>query len=99
MFVNFYDVVEDAEARIWEELANAKRDVDVRADEIGLDPRAGRVFVTKDAIVVSGRTGPIEYYGGFEYVDETNTATVGAFTIYFSNDERVEKAIDYYFNR
>ena len=92
--VKIADIIEEAEMRIYEAIATAPH---VRADEVGLDFRAGFLYVTEEAIIVEGYPWPIQYYGGFEYVNEADTETIGVFTIYFNNDERVEKAIEYYF--
>ena len=72
----------------------------VRADKIGLDPRAGYVWVDQENDIIvcndnSRRT--LDYYGGFEYVDSCAVTKFGDLTIYSGyDDERVCEAIEYY---
>ena len=44
----------------------------VGARDAGLDYRCGRVYISVDEnwIAVEGSTRSIDYYGGFEYIDE-----------------------------
>ena len=71
--------------------------VRVRADEIGLDHRAGYVFVSveEDWIAVRG-AGSIDYYGGFEYVDHNYRETILDFTFFSGGCSRVDDALEYY---
>jgi len=88
------DVIYDAEKAVAEYLQeNGAR---VSAREVGLDLRAGRLYVTEDAIVVQGHTGSLEYYGGFEYVDADYKTQVGEYTIYYADDERVAGCLEIY---
>lgn len=66
----------------------------VKADKIGLDPRAGWVFVNEDCIIVEGGTRSIDYYGGFEYVDESSRTQLGDYVVFDCSDDRVQEAID-----
>lgn len=74
----------------------------VSAAKIGLDVRAGYVYVDveEQCIVVEGSSGSLDYYGGFEYVPEENTTSIGQFKVYMAEGltgeycERVVDAID-----
>ena len=73
--------------------------VEVSAEDIGLDRRAGRVFVSwqeRWVAVASNSSRLIEYYGGFEYIDQENKTTVGRYTFYDDGSDRVDECIDYY---
>ncbi len=71
----------------------------IRAENIGLDRRASVVYVSEDGIVVHNRyRQALEYYGGFEYVDKDYVITVGEYTFYAVEDNRVASAVQFYFN-
>jgi len=89
-----YDIVSDAEERVREWLdENGER---LRADAVGLDRRAGNIWVTEDAVIVTeSNRGSLEYYGGFEYVSKESKTRVGEFTIYYAEeDERVSEVVE-----
>lgn len=95
-FSNIFDMVDEmndiAERTVRETMEPC------RADELGLDRRAGyNLFVNEDCIAVEGSTGSLEYYGGFEYVDKDYVRKVGDWTFYFNDSERVEECIMYYY--
>lgn len=72
----------------------------VRADKIGLDSRAGAVYVDVDNdLIITGHHNvrSLEYYGGFEYIDDEATMSVGEFKIYgIEQNDRVEDALEFY---
>ena len=71
--------------------------VRVSAEAVGLDSRAGYVFVSTEEgwiAAVAGNVRSLEYYGGFEYVDDK--LSVGEMTFYSSDSRRVADAIEYY---
>jgi len=74
----------------------------IRADEIGLDRRAGFVYIDTDTkvIIAEGHNiRSLEYYGGFEYVDNDSTQTIGQFKIYgVEETSRVQRALEFYRN-
>lgn len=71
--------------------------VRVSAEAVGLDHRAGYVFVsTEEGWIASMNTRTLEYYGGFEYIGEEYRVTVGEITFYSSDHSRVADAIEYY---
>ena len=71
--------------------------VRVSAEAVGLDHRAGYVFVSTEEgwiAAVAGNVRSLEYYGGFEYVDDK--LSVGEMTFYSNDSRRVADAIEYY---
>lgn len=73
----------------------------VRSREVGLDNRAGSVFVDVDnelIITKAHNAHSLEYFGGFEYIDDGNTATIGDFKIYGlkESDSRIQRCIEIY---
>ena len=77
--------------------SNAAR---VSAEAVGLDSRAGYVFVSTEEgwiAAVAGNVRSLEYYGGFEYVDDK--LSIGEMTFYSSDSSRVADAIEYYNNK
>ena len=74
--------------------------VRVDAEEIGLDSRAGYVFLsTEEGWVASRNTRSLEYYGGFEYIGEDYKVTVGEMTFYSEEHSRVADALEYFKNK
>ena len=72
---------------------------EVTPKEIGLDSRAGyRFFINEDYIAVSrGNRRSLDYYGGFEYVDEEHVTVLGDYVFYSTDDERVQGHLDEFF--
>ena len=72
---------------------------EVTPKEIGLDSRAGyRFFINEDYIAVSrGNRRSLDYYGGFEYVDEEHITVLGDMVFYSSDDERVQDHLNEFF--
>ena len=69
----------------------------VRAEDVGLDHRAGYLFIsTEEGWIASRNTRSLEYYGGFEYIGEEYRVVVGEITFYSSDHSRVADAIEYY---
>lgn len=97
----------DSESNIWtlrqdiEEIIEAKiESADlVKADKIGLDPRAGKVYVFQDEQTIAVKKGhnqrSLEYYGGFEYIDEDCKFEVGDY-VFYEDCDRVLNALDYF---
>mgnify|MGYP003140703993 CR=1 FL=1 len=71
--------------------------VEVFANELGLDYRIGRVYVSleEDWVAVKGGTRMIEYYGGFEYIDPEFKTAIGCVTFYEEAD-RVSSCLEHY---
>lgn len=72
---------------------------EVTPKEVGLDPRAGyNIFINEDYIAVSkGNRRTLDYYGGFEYVDEEHVTVLGDMVFYSADDERVQDHLDEFF--
>ena len=72
---------------------------EVTPKEIGLYPRAGyNLFINEDYIAVSkGNRRTLDYYGGFEYVDEEYVTVLGDMVFYSADDERVQDHLDEFF--
>ena len=72
----------------------------VNADQLGLDIRAGyRLYVDENYIVVHvNNARPLDYYGGFEYVDSSCVQIIGDYKFYSSEDDRVQGHIEHYFH-
>ena len=69
----------------------------VSAEDVGLDRRAGYLFIsTEEGWIASRNTRSLEYYGGFEYIGEEYRVTVGEITFYSSDHSRGADAIEYY---
>jgi hypothetical protein len=64
------------------------------ASRLGLDERCGMLWVDEDTIV-SYTGSRLDYYGGFEYIKEgEGRTTLGEFTFYSSEHNRVADAIE-----
>jgi len=64
------------------------------ASRLGLDERCGMLWVDEDTIV-SYTGSRLDYYGGFEYIKEgEGRTTLGDFTFYSSESDRVADAIE-----
>lgn len=69
----------------------------VSAEAVGLDARAGYLFISaEEGWIASRNTRSLEYYGGFEYIDFDYRVTVGEITFYSADSSRVADAIQYY---
>lgn len=70
----------------------------VKGDAIGIDRRAGYcLYVNEYYIAVETRQrASLDYYGGFEYVDEQCVTVVGDYVFYSHDDERVAEAIAFW---
>ena len=64
------------------------------ASRFGLDDRCGMLWCDEDTIVAY--TGSrLDYYGGFEYIKEgQGRTTVGEYTFYTTDSERVADALE-----
>lgn len=72
---------------------------EVTPKDVGLDTRAAyRLFINESFIAVSkGNRRTLDYYGGFEYVDEENVTVLGDYVFYSADDERVQGHLDEFF--
>lgn len=84
----------DLEFMIEEKLTNIKNQMElVKAQDVGLDSRCGKMFICQDGILVEGDTKLIDYYGGFEYINENDKMIIGEYTFYLNQNERVETCV------
>ena len=94
--------IEFLEQRIDEIVGDYIRDseaVRVSAEDCGLDPRSGYVFISwreRWIAVEAYSVRSIEYYGGFEYINQENKTTLGNYVFYDDGASRVEECIDYF---
>jgi len=67
------------------------------ADKLGLDIRAGRVYVDlAEEVIAVDCTRSIDYYGGFEYIKEgEGRTTCGGYTFFNTESSRVQECFDY----
>ena len=86
-FAEFLDEINDKVATF---IQNA---VETDASKIGLDRRAGsEIYVGEDFIAVSKyRRGHMDYYGGFEYVNDECVMVFGDYVFYM-----IDSNYDYY---
>ena len=78
-------------------LLNAK--IVTNPENLGLDSRSGNlIYISEDFIAVnqSGKNR-LNYYGGFEYVEDRYKFQICEFFFYLSEDERVRKHIGHFF--
>jgi len=73
----------------------------VKPKEVGLDTRSSyQLFINEDYIAIrkSDRRS-LDYYGGFEYVDEEHVTVLGDYIFYSADDERVQGHLDEFFHQ
>ena len=72
---------------------------EVKPKDVGLDVRSGYcLFINEDFIAIRKcDRRPLDYYGGFEYVDEENATVLGDYVFYSADDERVQDHLDEFF--
>jgi hypothetical protein len=68
----------------------------IAASAIGLDDRCGRVYIDRnDQVIATANRSSLDYYGGFEYIKEgEGRITVGDYTFYTTDSERVQACFD-----
>lgn len=67
-----------------------------KGEVVGLDPRAGGVYIDRNCII-SESPRSIDYYGGFEYVDADHIIETPDFKIYLADSNRVQSHIETYY--
>ncbi len=79
-----YDLLDEMNNLIEEQIGNMDK---VSAEVLGLDRRAGCLWVDDDCVIVSFFDDKmLQYYGGFEYIDESCRNVVGDYVIYTEHD-------------
>lgn len=94
-FDNIDEMIDTVNDKVLENVKNLM--TEVRADKVGLDHRAGWVYVNKEYIAVHGGASSLDYYGGFEYIDPDHTFTCGDFKFYSAESDRVRECIETYY--
>ena len=71
----------------------------VKPEDVGLDSRAGyNLFINEDFIAVSkSNRRSLDYYGGFDLVEEEHVTVLGDYVFYSADDERVQDHLDQFF--
>ena len=73
--------------------------VKVNPEQLGLDNRCGSLFITPDCIgTYKGHDRALRYYGGFEYINDSNRHEMGDYVFYSREATRVDEALEYYLN-
>lgn len=62
------------------------------AYKLGLDRRCGDLVIG-ESWIATGDARILDYYGGFEYVDDSYRVRIGNWTFYARDDGRVDEAI------
>jgi len=94
--MDILEIVEQATKDFKEALADLPK---VNTRELGLDERAGRVWVDVDnGVIIAGSANArsLDYYAGFEYVDMNAVTEFAGCKIYDNSDDRVSEALDAY---
>jgi hypothetical protein len=75
---------------------------EVTADQLGLDSRCGRVWVDTDynvvcdtCYIVAHKGSRIEYYGGFEYIEDEHRDEFGDYVVYYATSDRVQDCLEH----
>jgi hypothetical protein len=72
----------------------------VPANQLGLDIRCGKVFVSPDCIAIhKANDRAVQYYGGFEYVDKEFRHEMGDFVFYSAEEGRIQGHLETYLNK
>lgn len=72
--------------------------VAVRGANLGIDQRAvpSMIWYSAELLVVkTSAVKSLDYYGGFEYVEEEHRETLGEYTVFSGESERVQEVLDY----
>lgn len=66
-----------------------------KASNLGLDGRAGLLYVNNDCIASTRYNDrSLQYYGGFEYVDSADRVELGEYVFYMAESDRVSNCIE-----
>jgi hypothetical protein len=92
--MNLHEVIEDIN-NITNKLINTM--TQSRAEDLGLDPRScyGTIYTSDEGIAVKMHyDSNLQYYGGFEYVDEDSRYELGDYVFYSADSNRVRQCIE-----
>lgn len=92
---NINDLMEEVEMRVDEIIDHY---AEVLPEDLGLDRRSAyRLYINDDYIACRNSDRRVlDYYGGFEYVDSGCVFTLGNYTFYSRDDERVNDHLETY---
>lgn len=67
-----------------------------KAENLGLDNRAGYTLYVNDECIAVSKVNDrsLQYYGGFEYIDEAYRVELGEWVFYMTESDRVSECID-----
>ena len=70
----------------------------VNGDALNLDSRIYGIYVDLNdrTLIIEGHVGTINYYGGFEYIDNEHVTTFGNYTMFSGEADRVNDCLEYY---
>lgn len=93
---NVYELVEEINGAMDAKVNDLEP---VTPAQMGLDTRSsyGEIFYDADSecfVVAASSDRALQYYGGFEYVDEECRTVIGDWVIYYGDDSRVQNCID-----
>ena len=92
-----YKLMKEINAKVEELIEEEFREV--TSKEVGLDTRSAyQLLINEDYIAIrKSARRTLDYYGGFEYVDEEHVTVLGDYVFYSSDDERVQGHLDEFF--
>lgn len=72
----------------------------VTGADLGLDERVGRIYTDGFEGIVVHREADrrLQYYGGFEYVDQYYRQELGDYVFYMAGDDRIDECLDHFRN-
>lgn len=90
--MEFYEMFAEVEGKVAEFIDNATK---IDPERCGLDKRSGfNIFITEDVIACRRSDDKsLQYYGGFEYVQNEYRSVLGDYVFYDGQDERVQEHI------
>lgn len=72
----------------------------ITPDNAGLDNRCGMLYINEDAIIVNKQNDSrLQYYGGFQYVDNEYRIELGDYILYLAEDSRVSEHIERFYSK
>jgi hypothetical protein len=93
VIMEFYDLTDEINELVEKFLTNVKS---APAEEFWLDKRCGTLLYGDDFIAVENRSlRSLNYYGGFEYVEKEHITTLGDYTFFSDESDRVRNALDF----
>lgn len=91
--MSVYTIIEAVSDQVFSHVQDNMKQV--KAAELGLDPRCGRLYIDDECIAVDASNDrTLQYYGGFEYVDKDYRTEIGGYVFYSREDDRVAEHMD-----